>query len=102
MSRKPLPRAERRELARQAVKDAKDRERLARLAPGGTPERPIEVVSASLVDVQARSMRCPLCSGTLRLDEHAAERGLRVARVTCTMCLAPRAIWFRIVPALPS
>jgi hypothetical protein len=102
MSRKPLPRAERRQIARQAVKDAKDRERLGRLAPGGTRERPIDVVSASLVEVHARSARCPLCAGTLRLDEHAAEHGLRVARVTCTMCMVPRALWFRIVPDLPS
>jgi hypothetical protein len=94
--KKTSARAERRALDRDARKLAERREKLAELSPGGAPERPIEVASASLVDPMARAARCARCEGAVKLEEHAAERGLRVARVTCTTCGARRSLWFRI------
>ena len=48
----------------------------------------------------ATAQPCPLCAGSLRLDEHAAEtiagERLRVARVICTSCGIARAIYFRL------
>jgi hypothetical protein len=90
----------RREAERARAKLVRDREKLAALDAGGAPERPIDVVSASVVEAHARSRPCPQCGGALRVDEHlAVERDgdrLRVARVRCTVCGAPRAIYFRI------
>ena len=78
----------------------RDLERLAALAPGGAPERPRDVDTPPLVDVMAEATPCPLCGGSLRLVEHAAETiegvRLRVARVTCTTCGIGRAIYFRL------
>ncbi|MCC6763655.1 MAG: hypothetical protein IT293_03250 [Deltaproteobacteria bacterium] len=78
----------------------RDLERLARRAPGGAPDRPLEVDTPPLVDVMAEAMRCPLCGAGFRLVEHAAETidgaRLRVARVTCTSCGIARAIYFRL------
>ena len=103
--KKPRPRAARRQLERQAAKLARARERLADLEAGGSPERPIEIASASQVEVEARSRRCPRCDGELRVDDHdAATIGasrLRVAQVSCPRCGARRAIYFRL-SALPS
>lgn len=82
---------------------ARDRERLARLSEGGTPERPIAVESPAEVEVVAASMPCPLCDALLRLLEHKAEtiggRRLRVARSVCLACGAERAIYFALRPS---
>jgi predicted RNA-binding Zn-ribbon protein involved in translation (DUF1610 family) len=100
------PRAERRAAGRQIAKDLRERERLARLETGGAPERPIEVISASLVEPRARSMPCPLCGAALRIDEHAARAiggvPLRLVHVSCPMCGHKRVVYFVIVPALPN
>jgi hypothetical protein len=82
--------------------DRRDRERLARLLPGGTPERPIEIESPSQVEVIAAATPCPLCDATLqpRAHEamvHGAER-LRVARTRCATCGGERALYFRLRP----
>lgn len=78
----------------------RDLERLAELAPGGAPARPLPVVSPAQVDVIAGATPCPLCRGVLRLDEHASETRdgarLRVARVACTTCGVRRELWFRL------
>jgi len=99
-------RRERRQRARDAAKGVRDRERLARLSPGGAPERPIVVPSASVVETHARAATCPLCEGPLRVDEHTAETvsgvALRAAHVTCTRCGAARQIWFRLQPPAPN
>ena len=98
-----MDRRTRRASARAQAKLVRDRERLARLAPGGTPERPIVVDSPTQVEVIAGATACPQCEGTLRLTEHAAETvagmRLRVARLVCTACRAPRVIWFRLAEA---
>ncbi len=88
---------ERRRAEREHVRDL---ERLAKLAPGGAPDRPLDIDTPPLVDVIAAATPCPLCGGGFRLDEHAAETidgaRLRVARVTCTSCGIARAIYFRL------
>jgi hypothetical protein len=104
--RKPSPRAERREHERAAEKLARDRERLAKLEPGGDGARPVEVESASQVEPHAFGLPCPRCGGPLRLVEHAAltvdgDR-LRVARMVCPACNTAREAWFRLAPRLPN
>lgn len=93
-------RSERREADRAAGKLARDLDKLAAHAPGGSPERPIVIDSPSEVEVRARSTPCPICRGELRVGEHAAETiggaRLRVARVTCSVCRASRAIYFEL------
>jgi hypothetical protein len=89
-----------RERARREL--VRDLERLATLAPGGTPERPLEVASPAQVEPAAAAMPCPLCQGPLHLEEHAAEthagRRVRVARVRCATCGVRRAVYFALPP----
>jgi hypothetical protein len=106
MSKKPRPRTERREAARSQEKLARAREKLARLEPGGSPERPIALESASQVEVHAGSLRCARCDGALRVDEHLArtlgDQRLRLVRLVCPRCGARRDAWFRLEPKRPS
>jgi hypothetical protein len=86
------------------------RERLARLQPGGSPALPIDVESASQIEVRALGTPCLRCQGSNRLDEHTAERrqvgglarAVRVVRVHCGHCGAPRVFYFRVVQAAAS
>ena len=93
-------RAERRASEREHQKLMRDVERLWKLEPGGSPEHPIALSSASEVEVHARGVHCPLCRGELRLLEHSAEtmgaERLRVTKVVCSECRAERSIYFRI------
>lgn len=93
-------RSERREKDRATAKLGKDLERLWKLGPGGAAEQPIVITSPSEVEVRAKSTRCPICQGELRIEEHAAEtlgsRRLRVARVACVICRARRSIYFQL------
>src|SRR4051812_2285243 len=99
MSKPKRPRVDRRE--RDARRLVRDRQRLALLEPGGSADRPIEVVSSSVIEVRARSLPCPLCAGALRIDDHAATKvagvALRALDVTCQRCGVARTLWFRIV-----
>lgn len=99
------PRTERREAEREGVKLAKARLKLASLEAGGSPERPIEVTSASIVEPHAAGLACAACGGSTRVEEHAAvsiadangsSRALRIARVRCTRCGTSRDIYFRL------
>lgn len=105
------PRAARREAARAAGKLAAARRRLAALQAGGTPDHPIEVASASVVELHATSMDCLTCGRsptrivdhTVRHTESGGEaRRLRVVRVKCASCGAERELFFRIGTTLPS
>ena len=101
MAKKKLStRAARRAGDREAAKLTQDLDKLWRFGPGGAPERPIVLESASQVEVTARGIRCPLCQGELRVEDHGAETvagaRLRVARVGCVACGSRRAIWFRL------
>ena len=99
-------RVERRALERVAAKAIRERERLARAEVGGRPENPLEISTASLVELHARSMPCPLCGSTVRVDEHTAETideaRLRIAHVVCVACGVPRKFYFRIVAPAPN
>jgi hypothetical protein len=104
---KKRPRTERRERERAAVKLAEARLKLARLEPGGSPERPIEVDSASVVEPHALAIGCAACGEATRLEEHGVvhvpgARSLRVARVRCSRCGARREIFFRLGTTLAS
>jgi hypothetical protein len=98
--KKQSARAVRREADRAASKLVRDQERLAVLEPGGAPERPIELTSASEVEIAARGLPCPRCGGEVRIEEHLAETigtsRLRLARVACSICGARRTIYFRL------
>ena len=92
---------------RAQLEHVRDLERLARLAPGGAPDRPIDVDTPPLVDVMARAGDRARCArAAFRLEEHAAETidgvRLRVARVTCTSCGIAREIYFRLRETLPN
>lgn len=103
VKRKPRPsagRPARREAERAREKLAAARERLFLLEEGGHPGRPIEVVSAVLVETRALSLRCPRCEGAHALVEHAARTvdgaRLREARLRCRQCGITRSVWFRL------
>jgi hypothetical protein len=106
MSKKGRPRTERRVRERAARQLVRERQKLATLETGGSRERPIDVVSPSVIPVRARSMPCPLCAGSLRLDEETAEmfegRQLRAAHMMCVRCGVPRLLWFSLSSPLPN
>ena len=106
-------RTERREAERDNAKVARAREKLAALGPGGAPDRPIEVTSASTIEPHAQSMHCASCGNHgLRVEEHIAktypatpsepERRLRVIHSRCPMCGTKRDLFFRIGTTLAS
>lgn len=75
------------------------KQQLAALAKGGAPERPIEVVSSSVIEPRAEGTPCPLCNGALRIEHHRAPSAdLRAVDVRCRLCGVARTLWFRIVP----
>ncbi len=90
--------------ARQADAEAREAEELrsrqeARM-PGGSPEHPIEVASAAVIEPRAASLPCPRCAGPAHVDEHAVEsRGeqrLRVTRMRCGTCGHRRPLYFLV------
>jgi hypothetical protein len=96
-------RTERRAAERAQEKVVRAREKLASLEPGGAPERPIDVTTASVIEPHARSLGCARCGEQpVRVAEHEAHREggrhLRLVRVACPRCGAERGIYFRIVP----
>jgi hypothetical protein len=100
------PRGQRRAAERAAVSLAKDRVRLAELAAGGAPERPIVVESAAQIEGQARDTRCAVCEAQLQLEDHEvvpnAGTSLRRVRLVCRECHTPRVLWYRITPRAPN
>jgi hypothetical protein len=103
MGKKRPERTERRTRERAARGLVRDRERLARLEPGGSEARPIEVASTAVIEVRARSMKCPQCEGEYRIEDHQApSSGLRRLDVICRVCQVRRSLWFRLGSDLPS
>jgi hypothetical protein len=107
VSKKPGQRKPGKASARMAARaQVRERERLAALLPGGAPDRPIEVASAAVVEVRARSIPCPQCGGELDVGEHGATThdgdALRVVDARCRRCGAPRTLYFRLTVALPN
>lgn len=87
---------------RDRVKLADAREQLARVSPGGSPERPLGIESASVVESRALALGCGRCGGELRLEDHAALQGLRRVRARCRSCGALREVWLRLEERLLS
>jgi hypothetical protein len=79
------------------------RMKLMDLEPGGTPERPIDVSTAALVEPKARAVACPRCEEPFGVESHEAhtdDRGrLREVSLRCRNCATTRKLWFRIVPS---
>lgn len=104
LSARTARRADERKIAKEAERRIEERARLAALEDGGSAQRPLAVESASLVEPIAKGARCVRCDGGLDLLEHAVEIregiSLRVARLRCRACGAPRTLWFRIAPRL--
>jgi hypothetical protein len=96
-------RTKRREQERALRKLVRDTEELAGELPGGTPERPIDVAAASIVEAKARATPCIQCEGDLDLRSDRATstaRGvLREVALVCRRCHVPRTLWFRVAPA---
>jgi hypothetical protein len=96
-------RTARREQERAARRLVRDREKLAALSPGGADTHPIEVTSASVVEVRARATPCVQCNGEYKVREHASVRsGLRRVEVTCQLCATRRTLWFRLISDDPN
>jgi hypothetical protein len=97
------PRRERRERERAQRKIVRLTERLAAGVPGGSPENPIDLPPASVVEGTARGTPCPQCGGELEIANDRATstpRGVvRELRLICRHCHAPRTLWFRIAIA---
>jgi len=99
-----LKRKSRRERVRAHTKLVCDLERLASLEEGGAACRPIVVDTPAVIDIRAVARACPLCEGTLKLEQHAAEEiegtRLRIATVVCTHCGVRRRRYFRLARGL--
>lgn len=107
MKKKPKSaRALRRARERAVEKLALSREKLWKLEPGGSAERPIDVASASVVEPRALAEACLRCGALPRSVEHRAEslegRRLRVVTATCAQCGATRVWYFRLSSELLS
>jgi hypothetical protein len=106
MAKPRRPRTDRRARQRELRKEIRATEKLATQAPGGARDRPITVVSASVVESIARSTPCVQCGGELSLKDHAAptdgQGRLRLCHLVCKQCHAPRELWFSIETPLPS
>jgi len=78
----------------------RDREKLAGLSIGGSEDRPMQVTSASVVEVRVRHLSCPQCDASTRSRSTARRpSGIRSVDVTCQICGVSRTLWFRIVSA---
>lgn len=79
-----------------AVKAGRAREAAAKVEealalPGATPDRAVEVTSASVIEAQAASQPCPVCDSAMRVESHTvdttlAEEPLRVVTLACKRC----------------
>lgn len=84
---------------------------LAALESGGSPDWPIEVASASVVEPHAGGLPCAACGERIRVEEHRAvtindargdSKALRVVEVRCTRCGSRRNVYFRLGTTLAS
>jgi hypothetical protein len=98
--RPPRARTELRKLERGRHKLALAQRKLLLLEPGGSPERPLEVDSAAVIERRAESFTCPDSSQPLRAIEHEslehAGELLRAVALACRGCGAPLRLYFRI------
>lgn len=72
----------------------------ARAAPGGSPDRPLVVRSAALVEGRAGDAECAVCGAEVRVADHsvdaAFEPPLRVVTVRCRKCSSERPVYVRV------
>lgn len=81
----------------------RDRERLAHLSAGGSPQHPIAVTSAAVVEVRVNALLCPQCGAGYQLRDHRAPAsGIRAVDVRCRQCSVARTLWFRLVEDAPN
>jgi hypothetical protein len=84
----------------------RDSARLADRSPGGAAARPIDVESPAVIELRAGSMGCPLCDGSVTVEEHVATvvdgEPLREAKVACRRCHTRRSVWFRLGSGAPN
>jgi len=103
VARLPRFRRTQRERQRALRKLVRQTETLASELAGGSPERPIDVTSASVVEGEARRTPRIQCDGELepRGDRATSTaRGiLREISLVCRRCHVPRTLWFRVVPS---
>jgi hypothetical protein len=103
VSRPPRARRKQREQERAHRKQVARTESLAGKLPGGSPEQPIEVAAAAVIETRARGTACVQCGGELELRGDRATstaRGIvREIAAVCRRCHAPRTLWFRVVPS---
>ena len=100
--RPPRTRTLRRNLERSQDKLSGARRKLLALEPGGSPEHPIEVDSAAVIEPRAESFRCPDCDGALRCEEHAianheSEQLVRAVTLVCRDCRARSSCTFALL-----
>jgi hypothetical protein len=104
--RPPRSRRQRRVEERALRKEVRRTETLAEKLPGASPDNPVDVASASVVETMARGTPCVQCGGELEpRGERATStaRGvLRAIAVTCRRCHAARTLWFRVAPPAPN
>ena len=96
----------RREQERASTRLQDDRERLFALEAGGRMERPIEALSAAVIETHATRVPCPRCGGAQEVDEHTAlvHAGVRLreTKLRCRQCGSRRSLWFKIVGNSPN
>ena len=67
---------------------------------GASPDSPIELESASVVEPRAESSHCPVCDHPMRVAQHMAEtragKRLRVVSLRCDLCGDERELFFRL------
>ena len=103
--KKPKKKARRLTKAERAQRALRsDQETLARMEPGGTPERPLDVPSPSVVESRAIGLGCVYCEGEVKLRAHEAEKVgaqlLRRIETECGACGGTREVWVRASPVL--
>ncbi len=91
-------------MERDTRKQVRERVRLASLEPGGSAGRPIDLSSASLVEVTAKSLPCVACGSHVLIQDHEAEMTAdgprRVVTVKCFQCGTPRTMYFYVAAQL--
>ncbi len=82
----------------QQIEAERLRDRREARLPGGTPDHPIEVASAAVVEPRACSLPCPRCASPAHVDAHEVEshddRRLRVTHMRCGTCSHRRSLYF--------
>jgi hypothetical protein len=96
-AKKVRPRTERRERERVQRTLVREREKLAAISVGGSPDRPISIPTSAVIQIRAESRPCPQCEGPLRLQEESVLRHndtlLRCATVACGLCGTKRTLY---------